>query len=153
MTPDSIRQLLERSYAAYDRGDRSFLIDLLHDEVQWTLHSPPELLPVPNRITGKFNLLAAFRKIDEVIEIMHNDLEVVVVENDRAAVVVDSTLRQRATGRVIRYKMAAFHRYRDGRQIEYQGFMDSVDLMQQTIGRELDLPDVYAESDVKPPLK
>jgi ketosteroid isomerase-like protein len=153
MTTDSIRELLERSYAAYDRGERSFLIDLLHDEVQWRLHSPPELLPVPNRITGKFNLMAAFRKIDEVVEIMRSDLQVVVVENDRAAVVVDSTLRQRATGRVLRYKTAAFHRYRDGRQIEYQGFMDSVDLMQQTIGREIDLPDAYAESDVRPPLK
>jgi ketosteroid isomerase-like protein len=153
MTPDSIRKLLERSYAAYDHGERSFLIDLLHDDVQWTLHGPPELLPVPNRITGKANLIAAFRKIDEVVEIMRNDLEVVVVENDRAAVVVDSTLRQRATGRVLRYKMAAFHRYRDGRQIEYQGFMDSVDLMQQTIGREIDLPDAYAESEARLPVK
>jgi ketosteroid isomerase-like protein len=152
MTPDSIRKLLELSYAAYDRGERSFLIDLLHDEVQWTLHSPPESLPVPNRIIGKANLLAAFQKIDEVIEIMRNDMQIVIVENDRAAVVVDCTLRQRATGRVLRYKMAAFHRYCDGRQIEYQGFMDSVDVMQQTIGRELELPDVYAEGDVRSPL-
>jgi ketosteroid isomerase-like protein len=153
MTPDSIRQLLERSYAAYASGDRGLLIDLLHDEVEWTLHSPPELLPVPNRIKGKANLIAAFRKIDEVVEIMRNDMQLVIVENDRAAVVVDCTLRQRATGRVLRYKMAAFHRYRDGRQIEYQGFLDSVDLMQQTIGRELDLPDAYADSDVRLPLK
>ena len=111
------------------------------------------LLPVPNRIKGKANLIAAFAKIDEVVEVMRNDLQIVIVENDRAALVVDSTLRQLATGRVLRYKMAAFHRYCDGRQIEYQGFMDSVDLMQQTIGRELDLPDAYAEGDVRLPLK
>ncbi|MDT3686551.1 MAG: hypothetical protein RO009_16075 [Pseudorhodoplanes sp.] len=62
----------------------------------------------------KTEVLTATRKIDELVEVLGNDLElVVVVEGDQAAVIRDGKLRQRSTGRVMRYKVAAFHRYRN----------------------------------------
>lgn len=143
MTPEAMHKLVQLSYQAYEKGERSFLDDLLHDEVQWIMHSPPEALPVPNRISGKANVMAALRKIDETVEIIRNDLQVIVAEGDWAAMIFDRTVRQRSTGRVLRYKTAAFQRYCNGRLIEFQGFADSMDLLQQVIGRELDLPQAY----------
>lgn len=143
MTPEEIRQLVYRSYEAYDRGERTFVLDLFDDDIEWTFYSPPEALPIPNRVRGKLSVLAALKKIDEVVENIRNDLQLVLVDGDRAAVICDRSLRQRASGRVMRYKLAAFHRYRNGRLVEYTAFADGMDLIQQALGREIELPPAY----------
>jgi ketosteroid isomerase-like protein len=144
MTADQIRELVRRSYAAYDRGDRSFAVSLFHDDIEWTFHSPPEALPIPNRVRGKPAVLAALKRIDEVIEVVKNQLDLVMADGDHAAVICDRAVRLRASGRVMRYKVAAFHRYQDGRLIEYTAFMDGFDVLQQALGREIAVEQAYS---------
>jgi ketosteroid isomerase-like protein len=103
----------------------------------------PEALPVPKRVIGKWHVLEAWKKIDAELELLRNDIEVLVVEGDRAAIVYDRTLRQRTTGRVIRLKVAAFKRFENGKLIEYQEFGDGLELLEQTLGRSLDAPVAY----------
>lgn len=143
MTTDEIRALLYRSYDAYNRGDRAFVMDLFDDEIEWVFFSPPEALPIANRVQGKNDVLMALRTIDEVIEHISTKLELVAVDGDCAATICDCTLRQRASGRTIRYKVAAFHRYRNGRLYSYTAFADGLDLVQQALGREIPVPSAY----------
>ncbi len=143
MTPEEIRELVRRSYAVYDSGDRNFIVDLIDENIDWRYYSSPEAIPFPNHIRGKWQVLAALKTIDDLFEVLANELELVMVDGDRAAVICDQKVRQRATGRIIRTKVAAFHRYRDGRLIEYTAFADGLDIMQQTLGRLIDLPEVY----------
>jgi ketosteroid isomerase-like protein len=145
VTPDEIRELVRRSYAAYDRGARESIFDLFDDDVEWRMFCAPEALPFPNHLKGKTEVLKAIQKVDELVEVIANELELVVVEGDRAAVICDRRLRQRGTGRVMRYKVAAFHRYRNGKLIEYMAFADSLDMMQQALGRTLQLPQSYPD--------
>jgi ketosteroid isomerase-like protein len=140
---DTLRQTLIASYEAYDSGLRGFVPDLFDDDVEWTMHCPPEALPFPARLRGKASVLEALKRIDEVVEIVRNDLVFVAVDGDAAAVICDRTLRQRATGRIMRYKVAAFHRYRNGRIIEYQSFLNAIDVLEQTLGREIEIPTAY----------
>jgi ketosteroid isomerase-like protein len=144
MTDDELRDLVYRSYAAFDQGDRAFVIDLFHDDIAWRMLAPPEALPIANRIKGKSQVLAALKRIDDVVEIVRNELQLVMVDGHRAAVVCDRVLRQRATGRVMRYKVAAFQTYQDGKLIDYLAFADSVDVLEQELGHELELPAAYA---------
>jgi len=143
MTSEELRGLVYRSYEAFDRGDRSFVIDLFHDDIQWRMLAPPEALPIPNVVKGKPQVLAALQRIDEVVEIVRNELLLVMVDGHRAAVVCDRVLRQRASGRVMRYKVAAFQTYQDGKLIEYLAFADSLDLLEQQLGHELEFPTAY----------
>lgn len=145
MTPEKIRELILMSYKAYDGGNRDFVMDLFDDEIEWTFYQAPETLPFPNRVRGKNNVLKALEIIDGIIESVSNDIEKLVVEGDTAALIIDRTVRQRDSGRVLRYKVAAFQRYRAGRLVEFISFADSVDLLQQSIGQELDLPMAYAK--------
>ncbi|MBM3529608.1 MAG: hypothetical protein FJX62_16090 [Alphaproteobacteria bacterium] len=145
MTADQIRELVRLSYAAYFDGDREAFVDHFHDDIEWQFYSPPEALPIPNRVTGKVAVLAALKRIDEVVEMVDDKLEVVVADVDRAAVVSNRAVRLRANGRVLRYKVAAFHRYRDGKLIEYTAFLDGFDLLQQTLGREIAVEQAYPE--------
>lgn len=143
MTSEEIRELVRKSYAVYDGGDRNFIIDLFDDNIDWRYFSAPEAIPFPNHIRGKQQVLAALKTVDDLFEIVGNNLELIMVDDDRAAVICDQKVRQRATGRIIRTKVAAFHRYRDGRLIEYTAFADGLDIMQQTLGRLIDLPEIY----------
>ena len=143
MTSEEIRELVRKSYAVYDSGDRNFIVDLFDDNIDWRYYSSPEAIPFPNHIRGKQQVLVALKAIDDLFEIVGNNLELIMVDADRAAVICDQKVRQRATGRMIRTKVAAFHRYRDGRLIEYTAFADSLDIMQQTLGRLIDLPEIY----------
>jgi hypothetical protein len=61
-------------------------------------------------------------------------------------VICDRKLRQRATGRVMRYKVAAFHRYRNHRLVEYMAFADSFDMMQQALGRTIEVPPSFPDT-------
>lgn len=143
MTSEEIRELVRKSYVVYDGGDRNFVIDLFDDNIDWRYYSSPEAIPFPNHIRGKQQVLAALKTVDDLFEIVGNNLELIMVDDDRAAVICDQKVRQRATGRIIRTKVAAFHRYRDGRLIEYAAFADGLDIMQQTLGRLIDLPEIY----------
>src|SRR5437868_14750168 len=98
MTSDEIRNLLLRSYEAFNKGERLFVLDLFHSDIEWIMHSPPEALTIPNRVQGKFNVLAALKRIDDVVEAVRTDLELVMVEGDRAVAICDNALRQRRSG-------------------------------------------------------
>jgi len=140
---ESLRERILRVNKAYTAGERAFIVDLVHENIDWRTHITPEALPVPNRVIGKWHVIEAWKKIDAALELIRNDIEILVVENDRAAVVYDRTLRQRKSGRVIRLKVASFHRYEDGKLIEYQEFGDGLELLEQTLGRSLEAPQAY----------
>jgi ketosteroid isomerase-like protein len=151
MTAEDIRSLVYQSYEAFDRGDRSFVVDLFDDDIEWIMNAAPESLPFPNRVKGKTQVLAALKAIDDVVETLRNELLLVMVEGDRAALICDCTLRRRSSGRVMRYKVAAFQRYRAGKLVEYHYFADSLDILQQSLGRDLELPSAYAPDAVPGP--
>jgi ketosteroid isomerase-like protein len=140
---ESLREKILESNKRYTAGDRTFVLDILHEHIDWRCHMTPEALPVPNRVIGKWHVIEAWKKIDVELELIRNDIEMLVVEGERAALVYDRTLRQRKTGRVIRLKVAAFKRFENGKLIEYQEFGDGWELLEQTLGRSLDAPVAY----------
>lgn len=150
MAIESLREKILERNKRYTAGDRAFIPDFLHEHIDWRCHMTPEALPVPNRVIGKWHVVEAWKKIDAELELIRNDIELLVVEGDRAALVYDRTLRQRKTGRVIRLKVAAFKRFEDGKLIEYQEFGDGLELLEQTLGRSLDAPLAYERGPADP---
>ena len=55
----------------------------------------------------------------------------------------DRTVVQRATGRTLVYRVAAFLTFRDDKLVSYQSFYDSFDMLEQVIGEHLDVPETY----------
>jgi ketosteroid isomerase-like protein len=128
-----IRELVRRSYEVYDQGKRAFVLDLFDDNIEFVFHLPPEILPIPPIVRGKAAVIAALMKIDEIFEVVHNELELILVDGDQAVVICNRTVRMRSTGETRTAKVAAFHRYRDGRLAHYQYFTDGVDVLNQAM--------------------
>ena len=49
------------------------------------------------------------------------------------------SLIQRATNRMLRFRIVNFLRWKDGRLIEFREFINSFDAVEQALGRELQL--------------
>ena len=81
--------------------------------------------------------MQTFREIaqDYAMESYHR--EIVVVEGDRAAVLADVHMRQRTTQRALRFRVANFMRYKNGRLATFREFINSFDVVEQALGREL----------------
>jgi ketosteroid isomerase-like protein len=63
--------------------------------------------------------------------------EIIIVDGDRAAVMSDVSFTQRATKRVLRFRVANFLRFQNGKLIESCEFSNSFDVVEQALGREL----------------
>ena len=140
---EEIRRLINGWLDAHSRRDAAFFDRLLDDDVEWTMHGPPQAFPVPNTLRGKAAVLAALKQIGETLNVVRNTHRQVLIDGDQAAVISDRTAVQRETGRTLVYRVAAFLRFRDGKLVEYQSFYDGFDMMEQVMGHPLNLPDSY----------
>jgi ketosteroid isomerase-like protein len=143
MTAAEIRKMFDEWYSAHRRHDFGFFERLLADDVEWSMNGPPQAFPAPTELRGKAAVMAAMRKISEALNVERNVLREVLVDGDKAAVIADRTVMQRATGRTLVYRVAAFLTFRDGKLVHYQSFYDSFDMLEQVIGTHLDVPETY----------
>jgi ketosteroid isomerase-like protein len=61
----------------------------------------------------------------------------VIVDEDRAAVLSNVALRQRATNGMLSVRLANFLRFRAGKLVEFREFSDTFDVVEQALGRWL----------------
>jgi ketosteroid isomerase-like protein len=139
MSADTTRAALEAIIAAFLSGDSERLAALYHDDVDWIFHAPVSVFPFAGARRGKAELFKGFALFYGDYKIANFRVQVQLVDGDRAAIMSDVHIVQRSTGRTLRSNIAGFHRFRDGRLIEYRGFTDSFDSVEQTLGRELTL--------------
>jgi len=143
----AIRELIDTWYDAHKHADLAFFDRILADDVEWTMHGPPQAFPVPNSLCGKRAVLDAIARVHESLYVVRNVQREVMIDGDRAAVISDRTVVQRATGRTMVYRVAAFLRFRSDKLVSYQSFYDSFDMLEQVIGQPLEVPDTYPRAE------
>ena len=67
-----------------------------------------------------------------------------LVDGDRAAALIRITSVVVMTGKVMSIRTSQFSRFRDGKVVEMHAVLDTFDMVEQTIGRPLDVlsPDI-----------
>ncbi len=131
--------MIEDIQDAFRHADYARIAARYDDDVDWLFYGPPVIFPEIGPRRGKLAVFQALEALNAHYRFERHVTEWLVAEGDRAASIADVTLVQRASGRTIRCRIAGFHRVRDGRVIEYRGFMDSFDAVEQALGNELSL--------------
>jgi ketosteroid isomerase-like protein len=124
-------------YDAYERRDFERVAALIHDDIDWIIYGPVSVFPFVGPRRGRNDVLKALAAIAESYALESYKREIIVVEGDRAAVMSDASFRQRVTDRMLRFRIANFLRFQDGRLIEFREFVNSFDLVEQALGHEL----------------
>lgn len=139
MAAGDTRATVDALYDAYERGDLQRVAALIHDDIDWMMFAPVSVFSFAGPRRGRKAVLEVMAAIAGRFSVESYKREIVVVEGDRAAVMSDVAFKQRATGRVMRFRVANFLRFQDGYAIEFREFFDTFDVVEQVLGHELNI--------------
>ncbi len=139
MADHNIHATVDALYDAYASGEAARVAALLHDDIDWVIYGPIAVFPFAGERHGRDAVMQALAGIAAEYALERYVREIMVVEEDRAAVMADVGFRQRTTGRLLRFRIADFLRFEDGRLIEFREFTNTFDVVEQALGRELAL--------------
>jgi ketosteroid isomerase-like protein len=135
--PHILRGRLTALYAAVRKGQFNFVLNAIHDDIEFISYSPVKVFPFLGHRRGKAAITAALHGAAEAFEFVACEPVSMVVEPDNAAVMLFTRGVSRATGRSVQGMVAHFLRFRDGKIVEVREFMDSLHAAEQALGREL----------------
>jgi ketosteroid isomerase-like protein len=131
--------IVDTLYDAYERRDFEHFAAMIHDDIDWVIYGPVSVFPFVGPRHGRQAVLEALASIAEQFALESYNREIIIVEGDRAAVMSDVSFRQRSTDRTLRFRLANFLRFLDGRVVEFREFANTFDVVEQALGRELAL--------------
>jgi uncharacterized protein len=126
-------------YRAYAAREFERVAVLLHDDIDWIIYAPVTVFPFAGPRHGRKAVLEALADIAKDYAIQSYTPEIIIVEGDRAAVLSDAHFVQRATNRALRFRLVNFLRIAEGRVIEFREFANTFDVVEQVLGRELNV--------------
>jgi ketosteroid isomerase-like protein len=141
MAETTIRPIVEAFYKASAGRDIDRVIALIDDDVDWLVQGPVDVFAFFGQRRGKAAVLDGYREVALKLDVTGYEVEALLVEGDRAAAMIRLTSIVRATGKVMTVRTSQFSRFRAGKMVEMRAVLDSYDMVEQTIGRVLDLTD------------
>lgn len=139
MTAPALRPVVEAFYKASAERDIDTVMSMLAEDVDWLVQGPIDVFGFFGQRRGKAAVLDGYREIARKLEITGYHIETLLVEGDRAAALIKISSVVRATGNVMSVRTSQFSRFRDGKMVEMRSVLDSFDMVEQVIGRPLDL--------------
>src|SRR5271166_2688517 len=106
-----IRERVDALYDAYGRRDFERVASYIHPDIDWVIYAPVSVFPFAGPRHGRAAVLTAMAGVAEAYVIENYKPEVVIVEGERAAIVSDVGFTQRATKRLLRFRVANFLRF------------------------------------------
>ena len=132
-----LRKRLYDLYLAYAEGRIDAVLRDFDDSVVMTSYAPVDIFPYLGRKQGKAAVAETMNEAHTAFEYLSYQPIFMVTEQEDAAVIVLTRLRQRTSGRTTQLFIADFIRFQNGRMVELRQFMDSFDAVQQVLGREI----------------
>jgi ketosteroid isomerase-like protein len=138
------RHVVETFYEAFRAGcaarDLTCIAPYVHNDVEWTISGPVEILPFCGTHRGKQAVLDMIgRVVPRVFQVTGFLREELLVDGDRACALSRIAGEQRETGATISFRLAQFVRFCGGKVINYRSLIDSFDAAEQVLGRHIAL--------------
>jgi ketosteroid isomerase-like protein len=134
------RATVTELHKAYREGNAERVAALVHDDIDWCIHGPAHVFPFEGPRRGKAQVMEVLGTIGQRFELTRYEPELVIVEGDRAATIVQTAFVQRSTGRTLSLRLVNFLRVKDGQVIEFREFSDTFDVVEQALGSPIYVP-------------
>lgn len=131
------RQRVLNFLAAYYSGDLEGALARCSDDIDLTAPAPVDVLPHMGRRTGKDQVRSTWQTVHSRYSSLRYEIRDLVAEDDKVAVNLRAFFRKRSNGRTVQFDIAVFFTLRDGRIREIREIMDTFDLVQQVLERDL----------------
>ena len=128
-----VLHLLDRLAA----GDVEGALSCCTDDVDFLTHAPIDVLPHLGPRHGKAELRELWRTVAARYSEIRYETPHLVAEDDEVAAYLRTFFRKRTNERVVQFDMAVFYTFRDGLVSQIREIIDSYDLVQQVLEREI----------------
>ena len=114
------------------------------DDVEFIVNAPIDILPHLAHRQGKAEIREMWRTIRIRYSEQRCEVPMLVAQGDKVAALIRVFFRKRTNERMVQFDIAAFYTFRDGRIAQIREIIDTFDLVQQVLER--DVSAVLAES-------
>lgn len=123
--------------ATFYAGDIEGALAGCTDDIEFFSSAPIDILPHLGAIHGKAELRAMWETLHGRYTEMRYEVPIILAEGDRVAVLIRLFIRKRSNARVVQFDIAAFYTLRDGRIAQIRELMDTFDVVEQVLERDL----------------
>ena len=117
-------EVVQRGYEALGRGDIAAVLDLMTDDVEWTLQGP-SVIPFAGTRRGREAVGEFYSALGENLEFQQFEPREFVAQGDTVVVLGYERSLIKPTGRTIEHEWAHVYTLRDGRIAKGRFFEDT----------------------------
>jgi ketosteroid isomerase-like protein len=137
MTADLHRQRLLNFLDAFYSGDVEGALARCTDDVEFNANAPVDLLPHMGHRHGKAAVREMWTTVHARYSEMRHEVPILVVEGDTVAANIRVFFRKTGNRRMVRFDIAAFYTFREGRIARIREILDTFDLVEQVLERDV----------------
>src|SRR3984957_8208027 len=140
MTEHSLWRFSRALHRAINERQTEDLEPLIDEDVDWTVYGPIDMFPFLGARHGKAAVLEVVRQIAENVRVHRFDRESIMLGVDSASSMMRYSLTALDSNKPISVRIAHFAQFRAGRLLNIRVLVDTFDLVEQALGRPIDLP-------------
>ena len=137
MVENLSRQRVLNFLGAFYSGDIEGALAFCSDDVEFFANAPVDLLPHLGHHAGKDAVRTMWQTIHKRYSSMRYDVPIIVAESDKVAANIRVFFRKSTNNRMVQFDLAAFYSLREGRINRIREILDTFDLVQQVLERDI----------------
>ena len=118
-------------------GDIEGALARCSDDVELIAPAPIDILPHMGPHRGKDEVRKTWQTVHRRYSRLRHEVREVVAEGDKVAASLRAFFEKRDNARIVQFDLAVFYTLRDGRIVQIREIMDTFDLVQQVLERDL----------------
>jgi ketosteroid isomerase-like protein len=140
MTEHSLWRFSRALHGAINERQLHDLEDVIDEDVDWAIYGPIDMFPFLGARRGKPAVLDVIRQIADNFRVHRFDRETIMLGADSAASMLRFSLTELDSNKPISVRVAHFAQFKAGRLASIRVLLDTFDLVEQVLGRPIDLP-------------
>ena len=137
MIEDLHRQRILNFLEVFSSGDIEGALSRCSDDIDFFSNAPIDILPHLGHHKGKDEVREMWKTVHSRYSSMRYETPMVVAEGDKVAANLRAFFRKSSNNRIVQFDMAAFYTFRDGLITKIREIIDTFDLVQQVLERDL----------------
>jgi hypothetical protein len=142
MTEHSLWRFSRALHHALQERQTEQLEAVLDDNIDWAIYGPIDMFAFLGARRGKRSVIEVVQQISDIVRLHRFDRESLLLGDDSAALLMRYSLTATESATPISVRVAQFAQFKGGRLTSLRAVIDTFDLVEQTLGREIHLPKI-----------
>jgi ketosteroid isomerase-like protein len=142
MTEHSLWRFSRALHRAINERQLDELAAIIDDDVEWAVYGPIDMFPFLGARQGKAAVLDVCRQIADNVRVHRFERESMILGDESGSAMMRFSLTALDSSRPISLRLAQFAQFRGGRLVSMRVVVDTFDLVEQALGRPINLPKI-----------